>query len=96
MYLGATEKTAVTLFSSTFQFENDWLIWWEFADKLKKEDKIEKVRVIFDKLKIKEFAEKEMTIFYNTALANLDSIDADTNKKLVFESFAKSLMQREN
>ena len=63
---------------------------------LKKEDKIEKVRVIFDKLKIKAFAEKEMTIFYNTALANLDSIDADTNKKLVFESFAKSLMQREN
>lgn len=63
---------------------------------LKKEAKIEKITAIFNQLKIKQLAEKEMTLFYNTALANLDSISVDNEKKIVFESFAKGLMQRES
>jgi len=63
---------------------------------LKKEAKIKKITSIFNQLKIKQLAEKEMTLFYNTALANLDSISVDNEKKIVFESFAKGLMQRES
>ena len=63
---------------------------------LKKEAKIEKITSIFNELKIKQLAEKEMTLFYNTALANLDSISVDNEKKIVFENFAKGLMQRES
>ncbi len=58
--------------------------------------KVERVAVIFDALNIKKLAIDEMNLFYNTAISHLDSIDASADKKLVFENFAKSLMQREN
>ena len=58
--------------------------------------KIEKVKTIFNDLNIKKLAVDEMNLFYNTAISHLDSINAPNNKKEVFESFAKSLMNREN
>jgi len=63
---------------------------------LKNEAKIEKVKAIFNQLNIRKLAEDEMNLFYNTAISHLDSIDAPIEKKQVFESFAKSLMKREN
>lgn len=57
--------------------------------------KVSKVKTIFNELKIKQLALNEMNLFYNTAISHLDSIDASAEKKLVFETFAKSLMQRE-
>ena len=58
--------------------------------------KVEKVKTIFNDLNIKQLAIDEMNLFYNTAISHLDSIDAPAEKKLVFEHFAKSLMNREN
>lgn len=58
--------------------------------------KVERVTTIFNSLNIKNLAVEEMNLFYNTAISHLDSIEADANKKLVFERFAKSLMNREN
>ena len=58
--------------------------------------KVAKVKAIFDELNIKQLAIDEMNLFYNTAISHLDSIDAPTEKKQVFENFAKSLMNREN
>jgi geranylgeranyl diphosphate synthase type II len=58
--------------------------------------KVERVTTIFNTLKIKELAVEEMNLFYNAAIAHLDSVDVPTAKKQVFEDFAKSLMQREN
>ena len=58
--------------------------------------KVEKVTSIFNKLNIKKLAIDEMNLFYNTAISHLDSIDAATEKKQVFEDFAKNLMKREN
>jgi len=58
--------------------------------------KVERVKTIFNKLNIKQLAVDEMNLFYNTAISNLDSIDASTVKKKVFENFAKSLMNRES
>ncbi|MCO6500777.1 MAG: polyprenyl synthetase family protein [Vicingus serpentipes] len=58
--------------------------------------KVEKVKAIFDELGVKQLATEEMDLFYNTALSNLDSIDAPADKKRVFENFAKKLMNRES
>ncbi|MBL4592855.1 MAG: polyprenyl synthetase family protein [Flavobacteriales bacterium] len=58
--------------------------------------KVEKVTAIFNELKIKQLTIDEMNLFYNTAISHLDSVDAPTEKKQVFENFAKSLMNREN
>jgi len=60
------------------------------------QQKVEKVTSIFNSLKIKQLAEAEMDLFYNTAIAHLDSIDALAEKKRVFENFAKKLMKREH
>ena len=58
--------------------------------------KVERVTTIFNTLNIKELAVDEMNLFYNSAISHLDSIEADYEKKNVFENFAKSLMNREN
>ncbi len=63
---------------------------------LAEQAKIDKVKIIFNQLKIKELAQSEMNLFYNTALSHLDSIDAPVEKKIIFEQFAKSLMNRES
>lgn len=63
---------------------------------LDKESKIKRVTKIFDSLNIKQKAEAEMNLFYNTALAHLDSINVPQEKKQVFEDFAKALMNRES
>lgn len=63
---------------------------------LDKESKVKRVTKIFDSLKIKQKAEAEMNLFYNTALAHLDSINVPQEKKQVFEDFAKALMNRES
>lgn len=57
--------------------------------------KVEKVKRIFDQLNIKELANKEMSLFYNTAISHLDSINAPKEKKQVFENFALGLMNRD-
>tara|TARA_B100000809_G_scaffold266929_1_gene333160 strand:+ start:3076 stop:4053 length:978 start_codon:yes stop_codon:yes gene_type:complete len=58
--------------------------------------KVEKVTSIFNELNIKKLAMDEMNLFYNTAISHLDSIEANADKKLVFEQFAKGLMNRES
>lgn len=63
---------------------------------LDNETKVKRITKIFDSLKIKQKAEAEMNLFYNTALAHLDSINVAQDKKQVFEDFAKQLMHREN
>jgi geranylgeranyl diphosphate synthase type II len=63
---------------------------------LKNEAKVEKIKGIFDKLGVRKYAVEEMNLFYNTAISNLDSVEASIEKKRVFEDFAKSLMNREN
>ncbi len=60
------------------------------------EAKVHKMKTIFNELNIKKLATDEMNLFYNTAISHLDSINAPNEKKLVFENFAKSLMNREN
>lgn len=62
---------------------------------LSPENKITRVKSIYNQLRIKEKSIDEMNHFYNTAIAHLDSIEAPREKKAIFENFAKKLMQRE-
>jgi len=62
---------------------------------LSPENKVNRVKAIYSQLKIKDLPMNEMNHFYNTAIAHLDSIEVPNDKKLVFEQFAKGLMQRE-
>lgn len=62
---------------------------------LSPENKINRVKSIYNQLKIKEKSIDEMNHFYNTAIAHLDSIEAPKEKKAIFENFAKKLMHRE-
>jgi geranylgeranyl diphosphate synthase, type II len=63
---------------------------------IKPENKVERIKTIFNALGVKKAAIDEMNLFYNTAISHLDSIDAPEDKKKVFEDFAKQLMHREN
>ncbi len=63
---------------------------------LSPENKITRVKSIYNQLKIKEKSIDEMSHFYNTAIAHLDSIEAPKEKKAIFENFAKKLMHRES
>jgi geranylgeranyl diphosphate synthase, type II len=63
---------------------------------LSPENKITRVKSIYNQLKIKEKSIDEMNHFYNTAIAHLDSIEAPKEKKTIFENFAKKLMHRES
>ena len=58
--------------------------------------KVERVTAIFNELDIKKLATAEMNLFYNTAISHLDSVEANADKKLIFEQFAKGLMNRES
>jgi len=62
---------------------------------LEEELKVGKIKRIFNELNIKQLANNEMKLFFNTAISHLDSVKAPSNKKVVFENFAKSLMNRE-
>ena len=62
---------------------------------LSPENKITRVKSIYNQLKIKEKSIDEMNHFYNTAIAHLDSIEVPKEKKAIFENFAKKLMHRE-
>ena len=63
---------------------------------LDKASKVKRVTKIFDTLRIKQRAEEEMNLFYNTAIAHLDSVNAPQEKKKLFEDFSKALMNRES
>lgn len=59
------------------------------------EDKVARVKSIFDQLDVKQHALNEMELFYNTSIAHLDSVTGFTSGKAPLEVFAKKLMSRE-
>ncbi len=74
------------------------------ADKLKElyydqtlpaEEKIDRVRKLFDKLKIKDLTTAEMNRYYLKSGMALHSISAEDDRKKVLKEYAESLMVRE-
>ena len=59
------------------------------------QEKIDAVTAIYDRFKVKEFAEVEMQNYYNKAMKEIATIKLPDERKSILTSFAKSLMVRE-
>jgi geranylgeranyl diphosphate synthase type II len=68
---------------------------WMNGDTHNEEDKIRGVTQIFNTLKIKNFAEKEIDFYFKKGLDSLESVSCEKEKKTILFEFAESLMERE-
>lgn len=59
------------------------------------EHKVEQVKMLYDKYKVKELAEEEMQKHFNLAMENLKSISIAEEKKSPLKILAENLMKRE-
>ena len=62
---------------------------------LKDDDKIQRIKGIYDQLNVKQKTTDEMMLFYQAALTHLDTVDVPPASKQVFEQFAANLMERD-
>ncbi|MBN2765065.1 MAG: polyprenyl synthetase family protein [Paludibacteraceae bacterium] len=67
-----------------------WLTTKEFKD----EEKITAVTSIFNTLGVKRICEDKMQFFYHKAIASLDKVNVDVNKKQELRKLAENLMYR--
>jgi geranylgeranyl diphosphate synthase, type II len=58
--------------------------------------KVREIRAIYNELNIREKAEKQMEIFYSTAMENLEQIKCDEQKKAPLKALAGFLLSRES
>ena len=65
-------------------------------DNITGEEKITNVTSIYNELKIKEYTEREMQLFFEKGLGYFNDIDADKSKKQNIELLIENLMKREN
>lgn len=65
-------------------------------DNITAEKKITNVTSIYNELKIKEYTEREMQLFFEKGLGYFNDIDADKSKKQKIEFLIENLMKREN
>ena len=63
--------------------------------KEKEEEKINKVRDIFNKLGVVEDMKTEINRYYKLALASLDKVNVEEDKKVDLKTFAQKLIQRD-
>lgn len=69
------------------------LQWLNISDG-REEDKINAVKSLYDRLKVKSICEDKMTSFYSMAVANLDKLDVLDIKKQELRKLALKLMSR--
>jgi len=58
------------------------------------EEKIKQVTEMYNKLGVKKICEDKMSFFYEKAIANLEKVGVDTNKKQALRKLAEKLMSR--
>jgi geranylgeranyl diphosphate synthase, type II len=59
------------------------------------QEKVDAIKSIYEKLNIREHAEKEMNSFFQLAMLHLNTIIADEEKKAAIKNFAENLMKRD-
>mgnify|MGYP006169206929 CR=1 FL=1 len=57
--------------------------------------KVETVTAIYNRIGIRDMAEAEMSRYFDSAMLNLEAVDAPSERKSVLTSFAEKLMVRE-
>jgi geranylgeranyl diphosphate synthase type II len=61
-----------------------------------KEEKVNAVKAIYDKLNIKQLTEAKMNEYFEKAFKNLDDLDAPSEKKIIIKDFFNYLINREH
>ncbi len=88
LYLKALEVAPVTVGTELFELFN--------KNNQDEAAKIATVISIFNKLDIRNLAEKKKEEYWQAALSALGQVDASSEKKALLEGFAKNLMDRES
>ncbi|WP_375578938.1 polyprenyl synthetase family protein [Marivirga tractuosa] len=68
---------------------------WLMAKDFDKEEKVNAVKDIYDKLSIKELTEAKMNEYFEKAFKNLEDLDAPSEKKIIIKDFFNYLINRE-
>ena len=71
------------------------LNYWLNLENFDSEAKVSTVSLIYNKLKVKELAEREMMHYAGKALEALDKINASGSNKELLRTFAEQLLIRE-
>jgi geranylgeranyl diphosphate synthase type II len=66
-----------------------------YSQALFKDEKVDAVKILFDRLDIKSVAKSEMNRFFNSASIALNSIEVPEERKTIIRDFAKSMMVRD-
>ena len=70
---------------------DDWLTKKDFDP----EEKIREVKQIFDKYHIGEITSAKIREYFNSAMAKLEKMDVESERKMVLKDFGGELMRRE-
>ncbi len=75
--------------------DKESLLNWITTNDCLKEEKVNAVISLYDKIGIKEIAESKITYFYQQALTSLDKLQPEKEKKQILYEFSERLMRRE-
>lgn len=60
-----------------------------------KDDKIKRVKAVYEKLKVRQLSEAKMNDYYEKALKSIDAVSVDADKKAALKEVASKLMSRD-
>ena len=76
--------------------DEEELDYWLSAENPEPEAKVQAITAIYNRLGVRQLAEEQMSSFAEKALASLEKISADPEKKQALRNFAEELLVREN
>ncbi len=93
----ANKKTYLLLKAFELASENqkEELKHWSLASENNEIEKIKSVKMLYDMLGVKQYAEEEMHRLYQTGIAALESVEANSVKKSILKNFTDGLMVRD-
>ncbi len=90
------KKTLLMLRLQEMASQEDKLLLESYFELTDADEKIEKVKALYEKYNIKEIATKEMMDYYNSGIEALNSVSIDQEKKAPLKEIAEFLIQRES
>ena len=69
---------------------------WLSAKKFRKQEKVNAVRTIYDKLNIPSVAEKKIDQFFKKGFQNLDAVNVNLSTKETLKKFTEALIERQS
>ena len=85
----------ITALGRASEQEREVLLTTHLDSNLSREDKISKVRAIYDRLNIPRLVEQQISLRFDRALSQLETLELADERKEGLREFAKSLMGRQ-